>query len=185
LILIYCEKRKGIWFGVAFDGKQKILASSFSVKGKRSLLSFILNHLPFNTNFTENVRGKQLELARNVINVLEASYNGQWVKKDFDLALTNLPKFTQSVLKAVLKVPYGSVTTYSKIAKGLGKKGSMRAVANSVASNPFLLLIPCHRVIRSNGKIGGYVLGEEVKQSILRKELKESCRRMPLVWLKP
>jgi len=177
LIFIYSENRKGTWFGVAFDEKLKIWASAFSVKGKRSLLSLILSCLPFNVTFTTDVGGKQLEFARNVINVLGASYNGKCVKKDFNLALANLPKFTQSVLKIILKVPPGYVTTYSNIAKVLGKKRSIRAVANSVASNPFLLLIPCHRVIRSNGKIGGYMLGEEIKQSILRKELEGSRRK--------
>ena len=177
MIFIYSEKRKEIWFGVAFDEKQKIWASAFSVKGKRSLLSFIINHLPYNTNFTENVRKKQLLFARNVINVLEASYNGKCTKKYFNFAFAKLPKFTQSVLKTALKIPHGYVTTYGNIAKELGKKRAPRAVGNSLAANPFPLLIPCHRVIRSNGKIGGYALGREIKQSILRKELEESRRK--------
>jgi methylated-DNA-[protein]-cysteine S-methyltransferase len=74
------------------------------------------------------------------------------------------------VLKLVSKVPRGKVTTYREIARALGNPRAYRAVANAVARNPFPVKIPCHRVVRSNGEIGGYRLGIRRKVKLLVQE---------------
>lgn len=62
----------------------------------------------------------------------------------------------------------GKITTYSALAKKL--KTSPRAVARALARNPFPIKIPCHRVVRSDGKIGGYIFGTKRKRTLLREE---------------
>jgi O-6-methylguanine DNA methyltransferase len=62
------------------------------------------------------------------------------------------------------------VTTYKEVARALGKPRASRAVANALAKNPKLLKIPCHRVVRSDGKVGGYKLGSERKTELLVSE---------------
>ena len=65
-------------------------------------------------------------------------------------------KFQIQVWEEIRKIPKGSVKTYKEIACILGKPYSSRAVANACAKNPFIIKIPCHRVIRSDGLLGGY-----------------------------
>jgi len=66
-------------------------------------------------------------------------------------------------------IPKGKVTTYGEIARALNTK-AYQAVGNAMAKNKNLLVIPCHRVIRSNGEIGNYALGAEKKAALLREE---------------
>ena len=65
-------------------------------------------------------------------------------------------KFQQKVWKYLKKIPKGKVKTYLDVAKAIGRPKSFRAVANAVGRNPYPLKIPCHRVIRSDGTLGGY-----------------------------
>lgn len=80
--------------------------------------------------------------------------------------------FQIKVWKELKKIPYGEVRTYKQIAESIGHPKSSRAVANACASNPFPPIIPCHRVIRSNGGLGGYsgLGGVETKRKLLEKE---------------
>ena len=64
--------------------------------------------------------------------------------------------FQLKVWNYLMKIPKGKVVTYKKVAKAIGKPKSYRAVANAVGKNPFPPIIPCHRVVRSDGGIGGY-----------------------------
>ena len=65
-------------------------------------------------------------------------------------------KFQIKVWKAISRIPKGRIQTYKKIAKLIGKPKASRAVANACGQNPYLIKIPCHRVVRSDGNIGGY-----------------------------
>lgn len=78
--------------------------------------------------------------------------------------------FTDSVLCIVRKIPEGKVTTYGEIAKALGGKKFARAVGNALNRNPYIEKIPCHRVIRSDGSLGGYRNGIREKIRLLEKE---------------
>ena len=70
------------------------------------------------------------------------------------------------------KIPKGKIKTYSEVAKAVGKKKAIRAVATAIGKNPYPIKIPCHRVIRSDGNIGGYSGkgGIRTKINLLRKE---------------
>ena len=83
----------------------------------------------------------------------------------------NGTKFQISVWKEIKKIPKGQTKTYKDIAVALNKPKSSRAVANACGKNPLLIEIPCHRVIRSDGKLGGYSGKGGMKQK--RKLLKE------------
>ena len=81
-----------------------------------------------------------------------------------------MAKFQASVLELVSKVPKGRVTTYKELARALGRPRAYRAVANALAKNPSLIKIPCHRVVRSDGEVGGYKLGKRRKAKLLVQE---------------
>ena len=79
-------------------------------------------------------------------------------------------EFQKKVWSAIRKIPYGSTVTYSELASSIGRPNSFRAVANACATNPVPLIVPCHRVIRKNGDLGGYGLGLDRKRKILEFE---------------
>ena len=81
-------------------------------------------------------------------------------------------KFQLKVWAYLSKIPRGSVKTYSQVAKAIGKPLAVRAVANAIGKNPYPRKIPCHRVIRSNGLLGGYSgkRGIKTKRFLLKKE---------------
>ena len=80
--------------------------------------------------------------------------------------------FQLKVWKYLKKIPRGSVKTYIQVAKGIGKPLAVRAVANAIGKNPYAPRIPCHRVIRSDGSLGGYSGkgGIKTKKLLLKKE---------------
>lgn len=78
--------------------------------------------------------------------------------------------FRQSVWQALLNIPCGKTATYSDIAAMIGKPNAVRAVGSAVGANPVTWLIPCHRVLRKDGALGGYRWGLEIKQKMLAYE---------------
>jgi len=84
--------------------------------------------------------------------------------------------FQMRVWKALQEIPIGEVRSYADIAAAIGRPGTARAVARACASNRAALVVPCHRVVRSDGAIGGYRWREDRKRRLLEHEraLKES-----------
>ncbi len=76
----------------------------------------------------------------------------------------------QKIYKKLLEVPKGQITTYGELAKSVGLKNGQRAVGKIMNKNPYPVIIPCHRVVMSTGKIGGYSYGEHVKIKMLGDE---------------
>ena len=74
------------------------------------------------------------------------------------------------VWKALLKIPTGKVTSYTTLAKFIGKPKAVRTIATAIGKNPLCWLIPCHRVLRANGELGGYHWGLNVKRKMLNYE---------------
>jgi AraC family transcriptional regulator, regulatory protein of adaptative response / methylated-DNA-[protein]-cysteine methyltransferase len=79
--------------------------------------------------------------------------------------------FQQSVWRALCSVPAGQTATYTEIAKYIGAPKSARAVAKACAANTLALVVPCHRILRSDGALSGYRWGVERKRQLLRNEL--------------
>ena len=99
------------------------------------------------------------------------------------LALRGTP-FQERVWAALRRIPYGETCSYQKLAEELGNASAARAVGTACARNPVALLIPCHRVLRQDGKLGGYAWGLGVKAALLRLEAREqnkTRRQLPLV----
>jgi methylated-DNA-[protein]-cysteine S-methyltransferase len=93
------------------------------------------------------------------------------------IALENCPEFQKRVLLAVHSIPRGWVSTYGRIARTLGVPGGARGVGGAVSCNPFAIIIPCHRVIRSNCELGGFGGGLRMKQALLELEGIEFSQR--------
>jgi methylated-DNA-[protein]-cysteine S-methyltransferase len=105
-----------------------------------------------------------------VIRSLEAYFEtGDGDFSGFKLKLDGLTHFQRDVLMAIRKIPPGETMTYGEVAKAVGKPGAARAVGNVMAANPIPLILPCHRVVASNG-LGGFTGGLDVKRKLLRLE---------------
>ena len=80
--------------------------------------------------------------------------------------------FQVKTWRYLMKIPKGTIKTYSQVAKGIGKPLAVRAVANAIGKNPYAPKIPCHRVIRSDGSLGGYSGkgGIKTKKLLLKRE---------------
>ena len=108
---------------------------------------------------------------RAVVAGIRALLRGADVEFDLDLvALEACPPFQQAVLRSTWKIPRGGIDTYGRLAEQLGKPGAARAVGNALADNPFPLLIPCHRVVRAGGQLGGFGGGPVLKRALLALE---------------
>jgi methylated-DNA-[protein]-cysteine S-methyltransferase len=93
-------------------------------------------------------------------------------REDFDLPidLSTASPFAQRVLHATARIPYGHLVTYKAIANDIGEPGATRAVGNALGSNPVPIIVPCHRVVRSDGSLGGYTGGTDIKRHLLMLE---------------
>ena len=113
--------------------------------------------------------GSHKPIMHNVIEQLNQYFMG--IRKQFDISLKlKMPPFYKKVLKEVSEIPYGQTFSYKKIARKLNNPRAYRAVANANAANPIPIIIPCHRVIQSNGGLGNYGGGRQLKQSLVQIE---------------
>lgn len=109
---------------------------------------------------------------------LQAYFAGELQEFDLPLQPDGTP-FQQQVWQQLLAIPYGETISYGKLAQRLGKPTAARAVGLANGANPIPLVIPCHRVIGSNGKLTGYGGGLPLKEALLAHEQRYSQLRMP------
>ncbi|WP_392531628.1 bifunctional DNA-binding transcriptional regulator/O6-methylguanine-DNA methyltransferase Ada [Nostoc sp. C117] len=88
--------------------------------------------------------------------------------------------FQKQVWQALEKIPYGETRTYTDIARDIAKPQAVRAVGNACGANPIALIVPCHRVLRSDGSLGGYHWGIERKQKLLIQESTTKGKGLPI-----
>ncbi len=106
-----------------------------------------------------------IEIARQ----LEAYFSGKL--KSFKIKISpEGTEFQKSVWKALCEIPYGETRTYKDIALSIGNPKAYRAVGLANNRNPIAIIVPCHRVIGSNGKLTGYACGLDVKEFLLKLE---------------
>ncbi|MEO5357051.1 MAG: MGMT family protein [Nitrospirae bacterium YQR-1] len=121
--------------------------------------------------FTEPEGVIYRESGSAVISELKDYFHG--LRKEFTPGLVHvsgITPFRKSVYEELLKVPFGEVVTYKELALRVGKPGGARAVGQAMSVNPFPIVIPCHRVIASDGKLGGYSEGIYIKIKLLEFE---------------
>ena len=107
-------------------------------------------------------------------------------RREFTMrTLSHGTPFQRAVLREIARIPFGSAHTYQEVAERAGFPGAARAVGSSAANNPVLLLIPCHRVVRSGGAISGYAGGMERKMLLLAHERAVTGRATRPLFSKP
>jgi methylated-DNA-[protein]-cysteine S-methyltransferase len=108
---------------------------------------------------------------------LDEYFAGERRRFDLRLDWSLVRGFAQGVLRATARVPFGEVTTYRQMAEAAGSPRASRAAGNALGSNPIPIVVPCHRIVRTGGKMGGYggtlgpyIAGPEIKQRLLELE---------------
>lgn len=151
--VIYCEKPFSMikTFLPRADGKSPVESLSKTERGNAGLHS---KALKVSESIIDYFKGKPLRVP--------------WKWMD----LCDLTELQKTVLAAVADIPYGKVRAYKDIAETIGRPGASRFVGTTVAKNPFPILIPCHRVIRSDGSIGQFGGGPELKRKMIALESK-------------
>ncbi|MFV8570817.1 methylated-DNA--[protein]-cysteine S-methyltransferase [Marinobacter sp. SBS5] len=132
---------------------------------KEELVALLQGHFPDQTLEQSNQAGA--ELLRRIAHVID---NPESVL-DYPLALEGTA-FQRAVWESLKSIPPGKRVTYSELATSLGKPDAVRAVANACGANKLAVIIPCHRVVRSDGGLGGYRWGIERKKALLNREAK-------------
>lgn len=118
------------------------------------------NSKEINANYIET------ELIKDTKKQLEEYLIGN--RKIFDLPINPKgTKFQSDVWKSLIEIPYGKTVSYKEIAISIGNKKASRAVGMANNKNPILIIIPCHRVVGSNGKLIGYAGGLDIKKKLL------------------
>ncbi|MCK4994933.1 MAG: methylated-DNA--[protein]-cysteine S-methyltransferase [Candidatus Omnitrophica bacterium] len=92
------------------------------------------------------------------------------IGRSIDIIIKRFTPFQKDVLRAACEIKPGETKTYKWIAERIGRPNAQRAVGTALKKNPLPLLIPCHRVVASGDKIGGYALGVELKNELLKFE---------------
>ncbi len=122
-------------------------------------------------NPTKTVFGNETNLSRKIESDIKKYLIGEIKTLDFPIQLKVI-SFQKNVLEAMKKIPYGETMSYQQLAKDVGIPKGSRAVGNACGANPIPLYYPCHRVIKSDGELGGFSGGISIKKQLLMIESK-------------
>lgn len=108
---------------------------------------------------------------------LREYFGGDRSRFDLPVDLSALSPFERRVLESARGIPYGQVVPYSELAQRIGKPKAARAVGNALGHNPVAIVVPCHRVVRRDGGLGGYTGGVRYKRDLLKIEGRDDLAR--------
>ena len=114
-------------------------------------------------------------LLERAVRELQTYFKNRREKFSFKLKTEGTP-FQSRVWKELLKIPCGSVVSYKDIARRIGRPRAFRAVGSAVGKNKIMICIPCHRVVGSGGRLGGYAYGAQKKRWLLKLEKAKGLR---------
>ena len=165
----YCifEIPSGNWgyFGLVVSSKG-LLRTQLPFSGEK----YVKSHLLKGLNRPKYKKKLLNPLKKQIIAYFKGSYDN--FDANIPLDFTQLPSFTRSVLLTCRKIKFGQTATYSALARGLKNPNAARAIGNALAKNPVPLIIPCHRIIKTDGSIGGFSAagGSKMKSKLLHHE---------------
>ena len=158
----YCKTKIGELILGSFEGKLCLLDFRYR-KMRKSVDERIKKGL--NAKFVEN----NTEIIERIQAELDEYFHGN--RKEFDVPLQMVgTDFQKSVWEALLRVPFGTTSTYLQLAKNINNEKAVRAVAAANGANSMAIIIPCHRIIGSNGELVGYAGGLPIKKRLLKLE---------------
>ena len=134
---------------------------------------FLSNNEKSLDNFTDFLKNKYqgCSIINKASPAIEKELNGYLNGKTNEISLEPVylcgTDFEKKIWETARKIPYGKVSSYKELAENAGYPNAFRAAGSALSNNPLMLVVPCHRVIRSNGEIGYFGGGEEIKLMLL------------------
>jgi len=169
---IYVGKISDKWIAVVIDENERVVSLSLFRDSEEEAVNeakaAALTKISY--RFRSEMNPFIRRVGREVVEYVDLYLKGEKPKFKFNLNTDGLTKFMRQVLSIVSAIPRGSVTCYRSIAEVVGNPKASRAVGNAVARNPWPIIVPCHRVVRSDLSIGGYRGGIEIKKKLLKVE---------------
>lgn len=156
----------------------KLVMLDWQTYKKQKIIDYIKKH-PLNLDENSLSENSPHELNKSspdnaiILNTIEQINDyvaGKRQVFDIEMDVSIGTPFQQKVWQALQNIPYGQTISYAQLAQNIGQPSAFRAVAHANAKNPISLLIPCHRVIASDGGLGGYTGGIAIKQALLAVE---------------
>ena len=173
MIQISSLERGRVWFALALNEENKMIACSFTEEGRRKAEIAVLESIPPRARYV-HINASTIPTEFRELCEL---YMGRGRVRPSSLDLSLVSPFRRKVYSQLCRIPRGRVTTYGRIAKKLGSGRYARAVGTANGSNPMPLAIPCHRVIPSTLNVGNYGMpgrepweGSHVKKKLLQRE---------------
>ena len=131
--------------------------------------NFYIRYISFGKYHQYNNMFKETEIINNAFMQIDEYLNGR--RKIFSINIKyEGTLFQQKVWKALLNIPYGSIISYKELSEKVFSPKAYREAGSACGQNPLPVIIPCHRVIHSNGSISGYAFGKEIKTFLLNLE---------------
>lgn len=127
-------------------------------------------------SFRARLKHRAAEIVRDdralsdVLSEIDAYFSGKLRVFSAPIDLRGVTPFTRRVLVAARFVPFGAVTSYGELARRIGVPKGARAVGAALGRNPIPIIVPCHRVLQSGGRLGGYTGGLHIKRKLLEVE---------------
>jgi len=148
-----------------YDVVESSIGPIHVVFGSGGIVRMTLEEKRFKKEYSSCIKKENREARKQ----LGEYFDGK--RKEFSLPLhfEGTP-FQKKVWNALRKIPYGETRSYEWVALDIGTPKAVRAVGNAVGANPIPIVIPCHRVIRKNGELGGYGYGAAMKKKLLEME---------------
>ncbi len=113
-------------------------------------------------------------LFKREIKQLVNYFSGKLKSFNIEISFRTGTEFQKKVWQELMKIPYGKTISYEELAKNIGHNNAVRAVGSANGKNPINIIVPCHRVIRKNGELGGYSSGIDIKRFLIELENKYS-----------
>ena len=107
------------------------------------------------------------KIVSETVKQLDEYFAGKRSIFQLPLDMDQYTNFQRDVWKALTDIPYGETKSYREVAESIGKSSAVRAVGNACGKNPFLIVVPCHRVIKTDGSLGGFSAGIDLKKQLI------------------
>jgi len=155
-----------------FDTEIGTLFAAFTRRGICAL-QFFRNEESHTEELRRRFEGNIIydaSVTRSILKFVRNYLLGNRPMRTWELDLNGLSPFDVKVLSVAASIPYGSVASYGDVARAAGVPRASRAVGGAMRRNPLIILVPCHRVVRSDGSLGGYGGGLHIKERLLEME---------------
>ncbi len=145
-----------------------LLSGAIEMEYEEDIL-YRLHYIPEEREIPSDMKASRSDFTEDVYRQLQEYTLG--LRQTFNIKYRLIgSEFCQKVWEALLEIPYGETRSYKQIAQQIGKPTACQAVGQATNKNPIMIIVPCHRVIGSDGTLIGYVGGLELKETLLRIE---------------